>query len=393
MEVKMKGRYEQQKPRQKTAGWKKALVIVLVALILVVVGLLAAVVIYYNNMLNKLNKVDVNEIDYAALATATEAEPEEPMIRPTEAVETTEATEAPTTEPPHVASRDDYVNFLIVGQSGREGDAKEGARFADSSLLVTVNTYEKTLTLTSLLRDSFVRPPDYKGHSFGRIKLATVYHMGYTYSGNTIAGSMELMNMTLFKNFGIEVDHNFEVSFDSFVEILDMLGGVDLELTQPEADYLNNFLKDCDWKTYHYEAGMSHLDGWSGLAYARMRHAEGDADSDIKRTSRQQKMVAALLDKLKGMSLSDVQNLANTILPMISTSMSNSEITSTLMTMLPMLKDLKIVNSGTCPAESQYWGEMVDIYKDGFKHSVLKFEEAQTKAHMREITLGEKPNK
>lgn len=389
----MKGRYEQQKPRQKTAAWKKVLIIVLVALIVLVVGLIAAVVIYYNSMLNKMNKVDMNKVDYGALATATQATEEELETKPIETTVATEATEAPTTEPPHIPSKEDYINFLIVGQSGREGDAKEGARFADSSLLVTVNTYEKTLTLTSLLRDSFVRPPEYKGHHFGRIKLATVYHMGYTYSGNTIAGSMELMNMTLFTNFGIEVDHNFEVSFDSFVEILDMLGGVDVELTQPEADYLNNFLKDCDWKTYHYEAGMSHLDGWSGLAYARMRHAEGDADSDIKRTSRQQKMVAALLDKLKGMSLSDLQNLANTILPLISTNMSNSEITSTLMTMLPMLKDLKIVNSGTCPAEPYYWGEMVDIYKDGFYHSVLKFDEGKTKAHMREITLGEVPAK
>lgn len=388
----MKGRYEQQKPRQKAAGWKKALVIVLVALILVVVGLLAAVVIYYNNMLNKLNKVDVNEIDYAALATATEAEPEEPIIRPTEAVETTEATEAPTTEPPHVASREDYVNFLIVGQSGREGDPKEGARFADSSLLVTVNTYEKTLTLTSLLRDSFVRPPDYKGHSFGRIKLATVYHMGYTYSGNTIAGSMELMNMTLFKNFGIEVDHNFEVSFESFEKILNLMGGVDIELTQPEADYLNKQREKLGWPSLDYKEGLNHLDGWGGLTFARMRHAEGDADSDIKRTSRQQRMVGVILDKLKTMSPADIQNLVNEILPQISTSMTNSEITSTLVSMLPMLKDLKIVNSGTCPAESEYWGEMVDIYKDGFYHSVLKFEEPQTKAHMREITLGEKPN-
>lgn len=384
----MKGRYEQQNPRSQTGGWKKALIIVLVTLIVLVVGLIAAVAIYYNSMLNKLNKVDMEKIDYNALATATQAAEEAPETKP---VETTEATEAPTTEPPHVASKEDYINFLIVGQSGREGDAKEGARFADSSLLVTVNTYEKTLSLTSLLRDSFVRPPNYKGHTFGRIKLATVYHMGYTYSGKTIAGSMELMNMTLFTNFGIEVDHNFEVSFDSFVEILDMLGGVDVELTQPEADYLNDFLKDCDWKTYHYEAELSHLDGWSGLAYARMRHAEGDADSDIKRTSRQQRLVTALLDKLKGMSLSDLQNLANTILPLISTNMSNSEITNTLMTMLPMLKDLKIVNSGTCPAEPYYWGEMVDIYKDGFPHSVLKFDEGKTKARMREITLGETP--
>lgn len=63
--------------------------------------------------------------------------------------------------------------------------------------------------MTSLLRDSFVKMPDYKGRTGGRIKLTTIYHLGSTY-GDGVSGSMELMNQTLYDNFGIEVDHNFE---------------------------------------------------------------------------------------------------------------------------------------------------------------------------------------
>lgn len=363
-----RGRYERQK---KPAGKKKVILIVVAVLLVLIAAVAIAGVYYYTHMLNQIKKVDVPKIDYASLTTPTE-ETEETVM------ETTVETTVETTQP-HVASSADYINFLVVGQAAREGESE---RFADTSILVTVNTYEKTLTMTSLLRDTLIQGTKYGTHSYGNIKLTTVYELGYGW-GDT-AGAMELMNITLYNNFGIEVDYNFEIDFQGFIDIVNLLGGVDIELTEAEAKYLND---DDTWVYHDYEPGMAHLTGNSALSYARMRKAEGDADSDIVRTARQRKLIEALLDVVKSKSLSEIQDLAEKALPYITTSMTNSEITDMLLTMLPMLSELTIESGGTCPAN--YWGEYVDIYGDGMNHTVLRFNQQETKAYMRAITEGE----
>ena len=376
----MKGRY--QKPN--TRNWKKTVLVILAVIIGLLAALIIGVVIYYNLMLNKMNQVKVPTIEYTEEVTETTQPP---------VTEMSETTEAPTeTTEPHVASSADYINFLVVGQAAREGEPEF---FADTMLLFTLNTYEKTLTQTSILRDSFVQYPNYtdtagRAHHGGRIKLTTIYHMGYLCT-NSKADAMGLMNLTLYKNFGIEVDHNFEIDFDGFVEIINMLGGIDIELTQAEADYLNVYIeyegRIPDEEKYVVSEGMNHLEGYAALTYARLRKAEGDNESDVKRTGRQQKMVSILLDKIRGLSLSELQNLANKVLPLITTSMDNAQITEYLLNYLPMLPELKLQSGGTCPAES--WGDLVDIYGDGVLHSVLHFDENATKKAIRAITEGE----
>ena len=161
----MKGRFEAPKPQR--SGAKTALTVVLV--IVAVLALLAVgVIIYYNRMISKVNHAQgFSRPDYGNVETSAETTEPETTVETT-----TEATTEATTEP-HVASPDDYVNFLVVGQAARDGEEE---RFADTMMLFTLNTYEKTLTMTSILRDSFTQMPDYKGHHGGRIKLTTIYH-------------------------------------------------------------------------------------------------------------------------------------------------------------------------------------------------------------------------
>ena len=180
------------------------------------------------------------------------------------------------------------------------------------------------------------------------------------------------------------MDYNFEVDFETFVWIVDAVGGIDVELTEAEADYLND---DDVWVTYDVEPGMAHLDGMAALSYARMRKAEGGNESDIVRSSRARKVIEILLEELKGESISGLQDLANEVLPKVTTSMSKSEMTNMLLTVLPMLPNLKINMGGTCPAN--YQGDMVDIYGDGQLQSVLRFDVAETTKTMRAITEGE----
>ena len=381
----MSGRYERKKEvkQKKPGGWKKPALIAVLVVLALIVAVVIGVVIYYNSMLNKLNQVKVPTIDYSAMATeTTEAASEETGTEETEDV-TTGTTE------PHIASRDDYVNILLVGQAAREGETE---RFADTMILCTINTYEKTLTMTSLLRDTLVQYPNYtdtngRNHSGGKIKLTTIYHNGYICTNST-ADAMGLINLTLYKNFGIEVDYDVEIDFNAFVEAINLIGGINIELTAAEAKYLNDFTE-----RYYYEVqeGKNWLDGSTALAYARMRKAEGDGESDIKRTARQRKFLEAVLHKVKKLSLSELQNMANELLPMFTVSMDNSEITSLLVTMLPMLKDLEIKSSGSCPvrARGYSWGDMVDIYSDGFQHSVIRFDQQKNTEYMRALTLGE----
>lgn len=370
----MKGRYER-KETKKGLVWKKIILMVAAFLgILLVIAIICAVFLY-KSILGKLNQVDVPDIVYTTPETQTTSLPEVTQPAATQSPEpaTVAATEA------HIKSSADYINFLVVGQAAREGETE---RFSDTMILCTVNTYEKTLTMTSLLRDSFVKMPDYKGRTGGRIKLTTIYHLGSVY-GDGAAGSMELMNLTLYHNFGIEVDHNIEIDFDAFIRVIDMLGGIDIELTQAEADYLSF------WADYTAGPGTAHLNGTEALCYARMRKAEGDGGSDIVRTSRQRSLIESLLNQLRGKSIAELNEIANEVLPLITTSMDDSEITQCLLTLIPMLSVLKIEEGGICPAN--YHGDLVDIYSDGMKHSVLRFNVEETKRTMRAITEGETP--
>lgn len=367
----MKGRYERKEKRGHV--WKK--VILTTAAVLGTLFIIATIcgVFLYKSVLGKLNQVDVPDIVYTTPETQT---PPLPEVTQATAVQIPEPTTVAATEA-HVASSADYINFLVVGQAARKGETE---RFSDTMILCTVNTYKKTLTMTSLLRDSFVKMPDYKGRTGGRIKLTTIYHLGSIY-GDGAAGSMELMNLTLYNNFGIEVDHNIEIDFDAFIRVIDMLGGIDIKLTQAEADYLSF------WADYTAGPGNAHLNGTEALYYARMRHAAGDAGSDIVRTNRQRGLIEALINQLRGKSITQLNEIANEVLPLITTSMDDSEITQCLLTFIPMLSDLKIEEGGTCPAN--YQGDMVDIYSDGIKHSVLRFNVEETKRTMRAITEGE----
>lgn len=367
------GRFERQKPKK----GKKALKIFLIilAVLVVILGVVAfAGIRYYNNMMSKINYVEMPK-DTTPVETTLTAVTEDMILEATAAA--TEATTVETTRPD--MKPEDIINVLVIGQASRAG---EDSRLADTMILVSMNTYTKTMTLTSILRDAYVKLPDYKGHTCGRSKMTYCYNLGYQWGGGT-PGGFEMTNICLRNNFGIEVDYDVEIDFESFVEIVNIMGGVEVELTQAEADYLND---DDLYCYYDVEPGLVRLDGLTALSYARMRKAEGDSDSDIKRTARQRNLIQSLIGNVRNMSLLELQEMANSALPYITTNMPADEITKTLLKVLPMVSDLKI-ESGTCPTNG--WGELVDIFKDGTEHSVIKFDQGENTQYMRAITEGE----
>lgn len=368
------GRFEQAK-QPKQPGKKKGLKIflIVIAVILVLLLILAgAAYLYLQSKLKKMNIIELPKDTYAY------TEPTDEVTRPPEtgAAETTEATTEATV--PKMTA-DDIVNILFVGQAARAGEEET---MADSTMLVSINTYTKEITCMSILRDSFVKLPDYKGHQCGRAKFTVCYNLGYQWGGGT-AGGMEMTNICLKDNFGIEVDYNVEVSFDSFIKMIDYIDGVDIDLTQAEADYLN---KDTLYVKRTIEPGVQRLQGMEALSYARMRKAAGDSESDIKRTERQRKVVEALLEKFRYRSIADLNKWIDILLPMVSTTMTPTDVTKLAARVLPIFSELKI-KGATVPMEG--WGDMVDIYKDGQIHSVMRFDTAKEKKLIRAITEAE----
>ncbi len=372
------GRYAQEKPKRKKRG-KKILLIVLAVLLIAIVAAVIYGVSYYNRILGKMNYVEVPRVTAAAettLAPETEAE-----ATATEAIETEAPTTEAPTEPP--MKPEDIINILVVGQAARAG---EEHHMADTTILVTINTYTKKVTLSSVLRDTFVSLPPYKGHGHGANKFTVCYNLGYQWGKGT-AGAMEMTNQCLLDNFGIEVDYNVEIDFEGFIHLVNYLGGVEIELTQAEADYLN---KDDLYVWYDVEPGLQYLDGMAALSYARMRKAEGDSDSDIKRTARQRLLIETLIKKflsIPNITLRGLEQVADEVLPMVTVTMTPGDITKVFMKVLPILTELEF-EGGTIPVKDTYWGDMRDIYGDGQQHSILKFDKDQNKKLLRELTAG-----
>ena len=376
--MKYHGRFEEAKqPKPKRKAGKIFLSVFLI-LVLLVGGAAAWGIWYYNDMFGKMDIVKLDENLYETYSEETTF-PEEtqtiPAATQTQTATTAATVPTETTVPPFKA--EDIVNILVVGQAGREG---EESHIADSTILVTVNTYDGTVRLSSVLRDTLVSLPAYKGHKAGRNKFNMAYHLVNTWEGSE--GAMAYTNLTMYHNFGVEVDHNVEISFESFTKLIDYMGGVEIELTEAEANYLN---KDDLYVKYDVEPGVQYLDGMAALSYARMRKADGDGDSDIKRTARQHKLIEALFNKVRSLSLKELQGVADTLLPLITTTMTPKDVADLLLKMLPHIRDLKF-EKGSIPIQTTYWGELQEPYG-----SVLLFYPDQNKRLIREFTEGE-PN-
>ena len=227
---------------------------------------------------------------------------------------------------------EENVNILLIGHDANAGN---GTR-ADTIILCTFNKQEDTITLTSFLRDLYIKIP---GYHKDRINAAYAF------------GGVELLNKTLQENFGVEVDGNVQVDFDHFEDIIDLLGGVTLELTAAEARWINTHVAGSKM-----EEGTQLLSGKQALAYVRNRK---DSDGDFSRTNRQRKLLRALVQAYKSTKLTKMLSLLDDILPMISTDIPPADLTTYALTLFPMLTSAKI-KTQSIPVEEGFRYARVD---------------------------------
>ena len=193
----------------------------------------------------------------------------------------------------------DMINIMLIGQDRRPGEDR--AR-SDSMILVTLNKEKNTIQLTSFMRDLYVQIPGY---------LDTRLNAAYRYGGT------DLMNETFKVNFGLEIDGNVMVDFDEFTEIIEILGGVTLDISSAEAKYMNSASDN------HFSAGSNYFNAEDALTFTRMRYAAGN---DYGRTDRQRRVLMAIAYSLRDADLVTIFNLIAQVLPLIVTNLSDAQI-------------------------------------------------------------------
>lgn len=325
-----------------TENKKGAIGRVIVGTVFILLGLvLIGMSLYIDSILGKINRIEEQEIlseeQIQQILSETDPveeqmelpEPETQLI-PQETEGKNLVPNEPVIDEPILPIKKDptIVNILLVGQDRRINEPRQRS---DAMILCTINTEKKTVVLTSFLRDTYVQLP----WGYGKNRLNVPYRIG----------GFEMLDECLEMNFGVQVDHNIEVDFTGFKRVIDAIGGVDIELTQKEADIVEG----------DQVVGMNHLDGGQALMYARIRKI----DSDFNRTNRQRTVLLAVYEKIRHMSILEILELMEVVLPMLTTDMTDNQILSYVVDVFPILNELEIL-SQSVPNAMEFEYQTVD---------------------------------
>ncbi|MDD6251561.1 MAG: LCP family protein [Oscillospiraceae bacterium] len=238
---------------------------------------------------------------------------------------------------------DDYVlNIMLYGTDNSEA-------LSDTMILLSIDSRHQKIKMTSFLRDTYVAIPTVGAHK-----------LNYAYA----VGGAPLSIQTIEQNYGIKIDKYAMVTFSAFKEIVDILGGVEIELTADEIGYINGQIHDNNQTEYlNASEGLVKLNGQQALWYARNRGGtyggvtySGD---DWDRTDRQRKFMSAVIDQVKTASLGELIGIVNAIGPCITTDLKKTEITGLMANALSFL-NYKIVDC-SMPANG--------LWSYGFNHA------------------------
>lgn len=207
-----------------------------------------------------------------------------------------------------VTTLSNNYNILLIGTDKDE----QGSSRSDTMMLVTIDHTNQKIKLTSFMRDLWVYIPDN-----GSKKLNAAYAIG----------GPELLIETLKSNFNIEINNYVLVDFEMFTELIDAIGGVTVEITENEAEFMNRTTQA------KVNSGTQTLNGKDALIYCRIRKL----DSDFMRTQRQRKVISAIFDKIKNQDIKTNYKALKSILPLIQTNISPLKMSIKSFSMIPVI--------------------------------------------------------
>lgn len=237
---------------------------IIISILLVTIG---GIYSYGNHLFNKIEKIEIDKSD-----VGIKDEVEEKLS----------------------AYSDSVINIALFGIDAEEG----GVGRSDSIIIATIDTTHKKLKLTSIMRDSYVT---IEGHGDDKINHAYAF------------GGPQLAIKTLNENFDLNIDDFVAVNFTTLPKIIDMLGGVTIDITSEEVSHIPGI----------DTAGKYTLTGEQALAYSRIRYASG---GDYVRTDRQRTVLSKVFEKILSINFTQYPSLLSEILPMVQTNLDYSEI-------------------------------------------------------------------
>lgn len=236
-------------------------------------------------------------------------------------------------------NHEEIVNIALFGIDSKDGVSGR----SDAIMIATIDPIHNKLKLTSIMRDSYVNIPD-----IGMDKINHAYAFG----------GPQLSIKTINENFGLDIKDYMSVNFTSLPEIIDILGGVEVNITDEEVPHIPGI----------NSPGIYNLTGKQALSYSRIRYATG---GDYVRTERQRTILSALFDKASMLSFTSFPELLNKVLPHIQTSLDTSDILS-LGTKALMVASKGLVQD-RFPRDGYCEGTMIDgIYYLAFDQATAK---------------------
>lgn len=213
-------------------------------------------------------------------------------------------------------------NILLIGADNDYAGGMDQLGNADGLIIVSINEDAKRVVMSSIMRDSYVAVPNKYN-----TKITLTYHFG----------GVDMLLETVEANFGIPIDNYILVNYLNVIDIVDAVGGVEMDVTADELYWMEPKINNLDslaGRPYGQdvipttEAGRLTLNGIQTAAYMRIRSV---GNGDFDRTGRARNVLLALKDKAAGMSLTELNALADVVLPCITTDLSQGEVLSLLL--------------------------------------------------------------
>lgn len=227
-----------------------------------------------------------------------------------------------------------YTNIALFGLDSRNGELEGGIQ-SDSIMIVSIHNETNDVKILSVYRDTLLQQADETYE-----KANSAYNRG---------GPEEAISL-LNRNFDLDIKNYVSVNFNAIVDVIDALGGIEMEMTSEEAYYSNGYAFETaqvvgqEMTPIEETAGVHLLDGVHAVGYARIRYTEGD---DFKRTERQRELFQKVADKAKQANILTLNKIIDKVFPQISTSLTITD----MMGFAANLLDYNIVETCGFPYE------------------------------------------
>lgn len=347
---------------------KKPLKIVLIALAAFVLVAGLGVYIGFKIYIGKMNLVNeaalLEPIETVSLEELDEVDPDTELEdAPKVEVETLEEVIRKNMEEYSIPikSDKDVLNILLIGSDTRTS-GKSGR--SDAMIVVSVNKNTKKIVATSLLRDIYLQIP---GASNNRINASFAY------------GGADLLMETIENNFKIEIDRYVSIDFYAFMKVVDIVGGINAQVTEKDIPIMNNYIKGLNVLTGAEEStdmitdsGNLSLNGLQSLAYVRNRYI----GTDFARTTKQREVLEKVFNKVKNSNIMELNQILNAVLPEITTNLKEGELFSLILN-IPSYSKYNL-EQFSVPAEGTYRFLRIrgmDVIGIDFDENIAKLQE------------------